>query len=178
MRRLSERWSIDTANRRGDGWFAKNRWGSGCLTRNRRGSGCPASGKPGAERGNAIVELTAMLMVFALTAAVAIVTTSDLLAHRGAVVAAARDASRAFVRAESAEQGRIRATELAAQSLRERGLPPPQVVISCSAVPCLAPGAEVTVTVHAEVPVPVLGTTVEISAASTMPVDELRRQRE
>ncbi|RTE50723.1 hypothetical protein [Actinobaculum sp. 352] len=158
MRQLSKEWSISTTNR--------------------RGSGCLARVKTDAERGNAIVELTAVLMVFALTAAVAIVTTSDLLAHRSAVVAAARDASRAFVRAESVELGRDRATELAAQSLRERGLPPPQVVISCSAVPCLTPGAEVTVTVHAEVPLPVFGNRVEITAASTMPVDELRRQRE
>ena len=131
------------------------------------------------ESGNVVVEFVGVLIVLVVPALLAMLAVSSLLMGQAAATAAARDAGRAFVRAESTSQGRLRAEAIARESFAQRGVDANVTLdFRCSAPSCLAPGAHVTATVHARVPLSYLGTSVTLRETVTLPVDELREQRE
>jgi hypothetical protein len=63
---------------------------------------------------------------------------------------AARNAGRAYVRADTAGEGERQAYAAAELAFRDQGLdlPGDALTISCSADPCLTPGARVTVSIQ------------------------------
>ena len=70
-----------------------------------------------------------------------------------AAVEAARSAARAFVTAPSGQVGRVRAQQAVDLALSDQGVPAQdgQLLITCSAMPCLTAGATVTVAVSGTV---------------------------
>mgnify|MGYP006981345031 CR=1 FL=1 len=131
------------------------------------------------ESGNVVVEFVGVLIILVVPALLAMLAISSLLMGQAAATAAARDAGRAFVRAENTSQGRLRAEAIAVESFAQRGVDADVILdVRCSAVPCLVPGAYVTTTVRAQVPLSCLGMSVTLRETVTLPVDELRELRE
>ena len=131
--------------------------------------------RPRPERGNAIVEFIGIVAVvivpavFLLTA-LAVVTNAQL-----ALAEAARQAAREYVRADSVAHAQI-AAEQAALSAWNNPADELELSISCSANPCLSPGASITVTVRSRVQVPLVGD-IAVAGSQTMPVDRYRSER-
>lgn len=131
------------------------------------------------ESGNVIVEFVGVMIVLVVPALLALLAASSLLLGQAAITAAVRDGARAFVRAESAMQGRHHATQIAAEAFEQRGVDAEVTVdFACSATPCLSPGASVTTTVRAHVVLTSVGMTVTLDESLQLPVDELREERE
>ncbi|MFT3945092.1 MAG: hypothetical protein QM705_14890 [Ancrocorticia sp.] len=131
------------------------------------------------ESGNVIVEFVGVMIVLVVPALLALLAASSLLLGQAAVTAAVRDGARAFVRAESAMQGRHHATQIATEAFEQRGVDADVTVdFACSAIPCLTPGASVTTTVRAHVLLTSVGMTVTLDESLQLPVDELREERE
>lgn len=74
------------------------------------------------------------------------------------VSSASREAGRAFVQAPSGTDPQARAYAAAWVALQDHGieLAPEQLVVSCSASPCLTPGATVSVLIDLDVALPLL----------------------
>lgn len=72
--------------------------------------------------------------------------------------ASTREAARVFIRASSTADGERRAEAAALITLADHGIDPGagELSISCSATPCLTPGATVQVTYRTRVPLPLL----------------------
>lgn len=137
-----------------------------------------SEGTRSSERGNAIVEFVGVMAVLVVPAVIALLAVSALLMGQSALTAAARESTRAFVRADTTVQAHSRAQTFAQQALDSRGVDSAAIVsVSCSAHPCLTPGATVTITVEADIEVPYL-TTMRLSRQATLPVDEYRALRE
>ena len=106
-----------------------------------------------------------------------------------AVEGAAKEAGRAFVTADSVEQGEVRAGVAVSLALGDQGFrdvrPVDVLAISCTGTPCLEPGSEVVTVVRYDVPLPfvppVVRTWVPLSvpveAAHVSPVDRYARAR-
>jgi hypothetical protein len=100
--------------------------------------------------------------------------------------AATREAARVFVRAPSTAAGEERAHAAAALTMSDHGveLADRDLVISCSAVPCLTPGATVQVTYQTRVTLPWLPNvggfdivSIPVSATHVQVVDEYTEVR-
>jgi hypothetical protein len=98
---------------------------------------------------------------------------------------AVREAGRAYVGADSVAEAEARAEAAARLAMADQGLElaPGELTVSCSADPCLTPGAVVTVELHTSVPlpwVPVLGdrpaASVSVDARHDAVVDAFRPQ--
>lgn len=72
--------------------------------------------------------------------------------------ASTREAARVFIRASSTAEGERQAEAAALITLADHGVDPEAgaLSISCSATPCLTPGATVQVTYHTRVSLPLL----------------------
>lgn len=84
---------------------------------------------------------------------------------------AARQAGRAYARADSVDQAQARGDLAAALALHDQGIdgaPAPQ--FECLGGPCLAPGSRVRVTVTYRVRLPLLGAVFGHGADGTIPV--------
>ncbi|MDO4887339.1 MAG: TadE/TadG family type IV pilus assembly protein [Actinomycetaceae bacterium] len=133
----------------------------------------------GGESGNVVVEFVGVMGVLMVPAIIAILVFSTLIGARMAVDAAARDAARAYVRAESSEQGRVRAQAMADLALRERGIDAPaRLEVRCSANPCLSPSGTIEVRVVAAVSLPLVGGRADVGQTHTFAVDEFRQVRQ
>lgn len=113
--------------------------------------------RPRGEHGTALVEFTYLPLL--LMVPLVYVLLSAFLVQRAAfgVTEAARQAGRAYARAESTDTGAARAAAATALALADQGIDdaaPPEV--SCPDGPCLSPGSTVRVTVSYTVPLPVL----------------------
>lgn len=137
-----------------------------------------AGQKARCERGNAVVESVGVMAILLVPALLATISLSDVIAARSGALAAAREAARAYVRAESGAEADRRMRAVADLVLADRGLESAGAAeLSCSATPCLSPGASVTVTVGVQAELPILGRKLAIRQDATMPVDELRAGR-
>ncbi len=133
---------------------------------------------PASESGNVVVEFVGVLIVLVVPALLGLLAVSSLLMAQAATTAAVRDAGRAFVRADTTEQGRRQAERIAQESFDQRGVEANLVLdFRCSASGCLTPGSHVTTTVRARVPLTHLGGAVTLEETVTLPVDELREER-
>ena len=84
---------------------------------------------------------------------------------------AARQAGRAFARADTVEQGRLRADAAARTVLQDQGVELVRdVEIRCPDGPCLLPGSRVEVTVRYDVHLPLVGAALGGGSRGAIPV--------
>ncbi len=139
--------------------------------------------RAGGDAGNAMVEFTFLGVLLFVPLVYLVVAVFDVQRAGYASSTAVREAGRAFVRAESLGEAEARAREAARIALADQGLQlqPGQLDVTCSADPCLTPGAVVTVTLSLDVALPwapVLGdrpaASVAVSARHDAVVDAFR----
>jgi Flp pilus assembly protein TadG len=108
------------------------------------------------DEGTATIEFTFLSVLLLVPLVYVVLSASQVQRTAYAVSEAARDAGRAYVRADTAGDGERRAGAAAALAFRDQGLelPPGALTISCSADPCLTPGARVTVAIRAQAVLP------------------------
>lgn len=133
------------------------------------------------DEGAAMVEFVLLAVVLVVPLCYIVLAVFELQSAAFGANAATREAARVFVRAPSTAVGEERAQVAAALTLGDHGieLDPSALTVSCSATPCLTPGATVKVTYRSAVRlpfVPVIGArevvTVPITATHSQVVDE------
>lgn len=130
------------------------------------------------EQGNATIEFLGFLLMLVLPSIVGITLLGTILSAQEAGISAAREASRVFVRAETHEEGYRAVQESVERVLGYKDLHVERSSeVTCTATPCLTPGASVTVTVYVHVDIPFTDRGLTVQAHETMPVDELRAPR-
>lgn len=125
-----------------------------------------------AEAGSAVVEiLLAVLLLVPLVYLVAVV--GRVQAGTFAAETAAREAVRAVVTAESAEQGAARAEAAVRIALRDQSLPDGAgaLDVECEHPVCLTPGGEVAAVVRVSVPLPLVPGAVGAHVPAAVQVD-------
>jgi hypothetical protein len=114
-----------------------------------------------------------------------VVTLGRLEAATFATEGAAREAARTYVAADGADEGAARAIAAVGIALRDQGFhddPATALTLTCSAVPCLAPGSDVSARIEVRVPLPfvpsfvrdVIPLEVPVSVERVAPVDTYR----
>ena len=108
------------------------------------------------DTGNAMVEFTFLGVLLFVPLVYVIVAVFDVQRASFGASTAVREAGRAYVGASSTVEAEQRAEEAARIALRDQGLElePGELRITCSADPCLTPGAVVTVTLDSQVALP------------------------
>ena len=113
--------------------------------------------RPSGDEGNALVEFTYLAVLLMIPLVYVLISAFQVQKAAFGVTEAARQAGRAYARADSEVTGQARATAAASLALADQGISdggPP--VISCPDGPCLTPGSTVRVTVSHTVRLPVL----------------------
>jgi Flp pilus assembly protein TadG len=134
------------------------------------------------DEGTATIEFTFLSVLLLVPLVYVVLSASEVQRTAYAASEAARDAGRAYVRADTAADGEREAYAAARLAFSDQGLdlPTDAVRITCSADPCLTPGARVTVAIRtsAVLPgVPSLGrsaASVSVSAQHVEVVDAFR----
>ena len=110
------------------------------------------------DAGNAIVEFVWLAVLLMVPLVYLMLTVFRVQNASYAVSSATREAGRVFVTAPDSGTGRRRALESAALVMRDAGLTLDrgQVRITCSATPCLTPGARVDVAIGYDASLPFL----------------------
>lgn len=146
-------------------------------------------GRGGGDEGSALLEFSYLAVLLMVPLVYVLVTVLQVQSAAFAVTEAARQAGRAYVRADTTAEARDRARTAAGLALADQGITdadPP--VVSCAPKPlarCLEPGTRVEVTVSYRVPLRVLGAlfvgtqgpTIPVTATHTQVVDRSRAQR-
>lgn len=142
----------------------------------------------GRDDGSALVEFLGVTLVLLVPVAYLVLVLGRVQAATFAVEGAAREAARAFVLADDADEGVARATTAVGVAFTDQGFdddPSAALRLRCSDEPCLTPGAEVVATVEVLVPLPfvpasvrdVVPLEVPVSAERVAPVDQYRAAR-
>jgi len=139
------------------------------------------------ETGAAIVEFVVLFVVLVVPLAYFILTVFDVQRHVFAAAAATREAGRVFVASPTSDAGQARAAAAAAIAFTDHGLAPGDgtLSLSCTADPCLTPGATVTVTYDTVVSLPLLPRLVggrplaglAVHVTHSVPVDQFAPER-
>ncbi len=145
----------------------------------------PQRGERG-DAGNAMVEFVFLGVLLFIPLVYVVVAVFDVQRAGYAASTAVREAGRAYVTAESTGLAEDRAEQAARLAFSDQGmdLAPGELRVSCSADPCLTPGAVVTVTVATQVPLPLIPTfggrdaaSVAVSARHDEVVDAFRSDK-
>jgi hypothetical protein len=122
--------------------------------------------------GSAIVEFTFLSALFMVPLLYLLLTVFQVQRAAYAVTTATREAARAFVTAPSDDVGVDRAYAAAAISLADHDLEldATAMVVECSGASCLTPGAQVTVSMEVDVPMPFVPALWDGSFAAAVPV--------
>lgn len=139
----------------------------------------------GRDRGSAVVEFVTIGVLMLVPVVYLVVAMSAVQAAAFATESAAREAARIVVTGADEAQSAELVVAAVGWALRDQGIeadPAQAAEISCAATPCLTPGADVTVTVSVDVPLPglpagvsrVVPLVVPVSATHTQVVDEFR----
>lgn len=110
-----------------------------------------------ADHGNAVVEFIGVTLVLLVPLVYLVLVLGRIEAATFAAESAAREASRVYVRADTAEQGDGAALASVELALRDQGFdddPTDALDLVCSADPCLTPGAAVEADVSIRVALP------------------------
>lgn len=128
-----------------------------------------------------MVEFVLLAVVLVVPLSYIVLAVFDLQSEAFAANAATREAARVFVRAPSTAVGEEQARAAAQLTLSDHGveLDPSSLTLSCSATPCLTPGATVQVTYRSTVRLPfmpVIGSreivSIPVTATHTQVVDD------
>ena len=133
------------------------------------------TGAPG-ECGSAMVEFLGVALILLIPLVYLVVTLGRVQAGAFAAEAAAREAVRAMVTADSTAAGAGRAESVVGIALSDQGFARDDGALSleCSASPCLTPGAAVGAVVRVEVPLPLLPDAVRGWVPLSVPVEAAR----
>ncbi|MGJ7440879.1 pilus assembly protein [Aquipuribacter sp. MA13-6] len=149
------------------------------LALRRRAAAVAASG----DGGSAVVEFVTIGVLMLVPVVYLVVAMAGVQAAAFATESAAREAARIVVTGSDEQVSQQRVVAAVGWALRDQGIeadPTGAVQVRCSAQPCLTPGADVTVTVAVDVPLPavpagvsrVVPLVVPVSATHTQVVDE------
>ena len=110
------------------------------------------------DEGAAMVEFVLLAVTLAVPLCYLLLAIFDVQRAAYGASAATREAARVFIRAPSTSVGEQRAETAAALTLADHGIDmdPADLSISCSASPCLTPGATVQVSYRTHVRLPFL----------------------
>lgn len=111
-----------------------------------------------ADEGAAMIEFVILAVAIAVPLAYLLVAVFDVQRAAYGATSATREAARVFVRAPSTAEAEMRAEAAAAIALLDHGVDvgDGDLVVSCSASPCLTPGATVRFTYRTEVELPLI----------------------
>lgn len=137
------------------------------------------------DEGSSVVEFLGLSLVLLIPLVYLVVTLGRLEAATFATEGAAREAARTYVAADGSAEGAQRAAAAAGIALRDQGFdddPTTALTLTCSAVPCLAPGSDVAAQIEVRVPLPfvpgfvrdVIPLEIPVSAERVAPVDTYR----
>ena len=137
------------------------------------------------DEGSSVIEFLGLTLVLLIPLVYLVLTLGRLEAAMFATEGAAREAARTYVAADGADEGAERAVAAVGIALRDQGFdddPATALVLTCSAVPCLAPGSAVSARIEVRVPLPfvpsfvrdVIPLEVPVSAERVAPVDTYR----
>jgi len=138
------------------------------------------------DEGAALIEFVALAVVLAVPLAYLLLAVFDVQRAAFGASTATREAGRVFVRAESTAEAERAARAAAMVALMDHGVEfdADDLIISCSASPCLTPGATVRISYRSTVRLPMVPTfgdqslaSVPITAAHTQVVDEFTEIR-
>lgn len=120
------------------------------------------------ETGGAIVEFHFLGVLLLVPIVYILLTVLDVQRSSYGVTQAAREAGRLYVATGDEAAARLAATV----ALQDQGLDAADVsvTLSCSATPCYQPGAEITVTVGTDVPLPLIPDMLAGSVHAQVPV--------
>lgn len=135
------------------------------------------------ERGSAVVEFVTVGVLMLVPVVYLVVAMASVQAAAFATESAAREAARIVVTDPDEQRSADLVVAAVGWAFRDQGIdadPRQAARISCSAAPCLTPGADVTVTVSVDVPLPglpagvsdVVPLVVPVSASHTQVVGE------
>lgn len=113
---------------------------------------------PSSDGGAAMIEFVVLAVVLAVPLAYLLLAVFDVQRAAYGASSATREAARVFVRAPSIAIGEDRARAAAAVALADHGvaLSDGELAISCSASPCLTPGASISFTYQTRVTLPLI----------------------
>ena len=137
------------------------------------------------DEGSSIIEFLGLSLILVVPLVYLVLALARLEAATFAAEGAAREAARTYVAADDADVGVARAVAAVGIALRDQGFdddPTEALVLTCSAVPCLASGSDVSARVEIVVPLPFVPTFVRdvvplelpVSAERVAPVDTYR----
>ena len=140
------------------------------------------------DSGNAVVEFLGLALVLMVPLVYLVLVLGRLEAASFAAEGAAREAARAYVVADTLDEGASRAAAAAGIALRDQGFeddPLDALTLRCSSTPCLEPGSDVAARIDIAVPLPfvpgfvrhVVPLEVPVSAERVAPVDAYRARR-
>lgn len=135
------------------------------------------------DAGSAVVEFVTIGVLMLVPVVYLVLAMASVQAAAFATESAAREAARIVVTGADEQQAQERVVAAVGWALRDQKIqadPGDAVQVACSAQPCLTPGADVTVTVAVDVPLPavpaglsqVVPLVVPVSATHTQVVDE------
>jgi Flp pilus assembly protein TadG len=132
--------------------------------------------------GNAMVEFTYLAIVLMIPLVYVLITVFQVQRAAFGTTEAARQAGRAYARADTIAQAQARGRAAAALALRDQGVRTGATTTFTCVGGCLAPGSAVTVTVTYFVKLPVLGSvfgdrqhgTIRVQARHTEHVDRFK----
>ena len=123
------------------------------------------------DSGNALVEFTYLAVLLMVPLVYVMLSVFEVQRAAFGTTEAARQAGRAFARADTVEQGRARGSAAAELALRDQGVDLVRDVrFDCLDGPCLSPGSRVRVTVRYDVRLPLLGAVFGRGPRGTIPV--------
>ena len=111
-----------------------------------------------ADDGAAMIEFVLLAVMLAVPLSYLLIAVFDVQRNAFGASAATEEAARVFVRAPSTAEAERRANAAAAVALADQGLDTSdgELAISCSASPCLTPGASVRITFRTRVVLPLI----------------------
>lgn len=139
----------------------------------------------GGDDGSSVIEFLGLSLILLVPLVYLVLTLGRLEAATFATEGAAREAARTYVGSDSAEEGAARAVAAVGIALRDQGFhddPARALTLTCSALPCLAPGSDVSARIEVRVPLPfvpsfvrdVIPLEVPVSVERVAPVDTYR----
>ena len=135
------------------------------------------------DQGNALVEFTYLAVLLMVPLVYVLLAVFQVQRAAFGVTEAARQAGRAYARADTVEIGQRRATAAVGLVMADQGLrDSPAPAFRCLGGPCLGPGTRVRTTLTYRVHLPLLGRvlggdggTIPVTATHTEYVDRYRR---
>ncbi len=134
---------------------------------------------PRGDGGSAVVEFITIGVLMLVPVVYLVVAVASVQAAAFATESAAREAARIVVTTPDTGLGEDRVVAAVGWALQDQGIeadPARAATVACSAQPCLTPGADVTVTVRVEVPLPAVPAGVSAVVPLVVPVSASHTQ--